>query len=87
MLISAQTTRTAIEEFSDFLTSSPLLEDLANLELSEELEARISHLLHVNSEGQISREEMNELNEYAILENLMGLVKIKAQVKLAQKPQ
>jgi hypothetical protein len=77
-------TRQVHSEFADFLTSNPSLEEIAAFQLSDEAEARISHLLELNRTGQINRDEQQELDDYLHLEHLMRLTKIRAIAKLKQ---
>jgi hypothetical protein len=71
-------------EFTDFMTSSPTLEEIANFRLSDESEARLSALLEANRQGTLTAEEAEELAEYGRLEHLMRLMKYRAYEKLAQ---
>ena len=72
----------AYEEFVEFITSVPTVEQVSQLHLSDETEARISSLLKANCEQTISPEEITELDEYLRLERMMRKAKIRAIEKL-----
>ncbi|MCA0452828.1 MAG: hypothetical protein LCI00_02495 [Chloroflexi bacterium] len=74
---------TPYQEFADFITSSPSLEQIAEYRLSDASESRVSYLLDVNRNGTISKQEQNELDDYTRLEHLMRIVKIRAFAKLS----
>jgi hypothetical protein len=74
--------RTPYQDFAEFMTSSPTLEQIAHYRLSDESEARISYLLEANREGTITPEETDELDDYTRLEHIVRLVKIRAVAKL-----
>ena len=75
----------AYDEFVEFITSSPTLEQIADFRLSDEVEARISSLLEVNRTQTLSPAEAAELDEYIRLEHIMRKAKIRAFEKLDQK--
>ena len=75
--------RQVYSEWIAFITSKPTLEAVANYRLSDESEARINYLLDANREGNLTREERVELDDYIHLEHLMRLVKIRAIEKLS----
>ncbi len=70
--------RTPFQEFADFMTSSPTLKQISEFRLSEESEERINDLLEANRKGTIKPDEHEELEDYARLEHLMRMVKIRA---------
>lgn len=76
---------TPYQEFADFITSSPSLEEITEYRLSHDSEAHISYLLEANRKGTITQQEQNELDDYTRLEHLMRIVKIRAFVKLRHK--
>lgn len=75
--------RTPYQEFADFMTSSPTLEQIAEFRLSDESEAHINDLLAANRDETIKADAKDELDDYARLEHLMRMVKIRAFEKLA----
>jgi hypothetical protein len=70
------------DEFVDFITSSPTLEQIAQFRLSAATKRQISDLLHANQTRQLTAEEQAELDEYLRVEHLMRKVKIRAFEKL-----
>ena len=74
--------RTPYQEFAEFMTTRPTLEQIAEYRLSEVSESRISYLLAANRNETITPEEQDELEDYTRLEHLMRLVKIRAFAKL-----
>ncbi len=74
----------AYEEFVEFITSVPTLEQVSELRLSDATETRISNLLIANREETITPEENAELDEYLRLERIMRKAKIRAIEKLNQ---
>lgn len=76
--------RTPYQEFAEFVTSSPTLEQIAAFRLSDESDAHISYLLQANRDGVLSPEEEAELADYTRLEHLMRIVKIRAYEKLGR---
>ncbi len=75
----------AYEEFVEFITSTPTVEQVSQLRLSAATEERISTLLKANREETITPEESIELDEYLRLERLMRKAKIRAIEKLDQR--
>ena len=71
------------DEFVEFITSIPTVEQVSQLHLSTATEKRISALLKSNREETITAEERIELDEYLRLERLMRKAKIRAIEKLS----
>ena len=74
----------AYEEFVEFITSVPTIEQVSQFHLSDATEARISSLLKANRDETITQEEVVELDEYLHLERIMRKAKIRAIEKLDQ---
>lgn len=72
----------AYNEFVEFITSMPTLDEMSQFRLSYSTEERISFLLERNRQEDISNEEIQELDEYLRLEHIMRQVKIRAFEKL-----
>ena len=70
------------DEFIEFITSSPTLEEISTFRLSEESEAHISQLLERNRTQKLTGQEEAELDEYLRLEHIMRKAKIRAFEKL-----
>jgi hypothetical protein len=73
----------AYDEFVDFITSHPTVEQVAEFRLSEQAEARIRELLDANRTRRLTAEEEAELDEYLRLEHIMRKAKLRAFEKLA----
>lgn len=80
----AITQSTIYEEFVEFITSSPTLEEVASFHLSETADARIEELLDRSRDGTLAPDERLELDDYVRLEHLMRKAKIRAIEKLGQ---
>jgi len=70
----------AVSEVVGFLATNPSPNEVLKFHLSDEAQMRLRRLLALNSEGVLSLEEQEELDELARLEHV--LVMLKAQVAL-----
>lgn len=70
------------DEFAEFVTSSPTLEQIINFRLSPAAEERINELLDANRNRALTAEEQAELDEALRVEHLMRIVKIRAYARL-----
>jgi hypothetical protein len=70
------------EEFMDFMTSSPTLEEIINYRLTDATETHIDHLLQLNRDGALTAEQAMELDDFVRLEHIIRRAKILAQKKL-----
>lgn len=59
----------------DFLTSQPTPEQVAAFRPTQEMQDRLKYLLSRSGEGDISPEEVQELDAYEQIEHLMVLLK------------
>lgn len=59
----------------DFLASQPTPEQIAAFRPTLEMQQRLQYLLARNTEGSITLEEMQELDEYERIEHLIVLLK------------
>lgn len=59
----------------DFLTSQPTPEQVAAFRPTQEMQDRLKYLLSRSDEGDISPEEVQELDAYEQIEHLMVLLK------------
>ncbi len=73
----------AYDEFVEFITSSPPLEEISEFRLSAETEARFSELLEANRNRSLTDLEEAELDEFMRLEHIVRKAKIRAFEKLA----
>lgn len=76
--------RTVFDEVTDFLASDPTPEQIIAYQLPNNLQARVHELLEKNGEGELSEQERGELTDYARIENMMGLLKVKTKIKLTK---
>ena len=58
----------------DFLASQPTPEQIAAFRPTSEMQARLQYLLSCNTEGTITLEESQELDEYEQIEHLIVLL-------------
>jgi len=72
----------AYDEVLDFLTSTPTPEQIIAFRPSQATQARINGLLEANRDGQLTKEERAELDEFEQIEHLMRQLKIRAQARL-----
>jgi len=72
------------EEVFSFLVSSPTLEQIISFRPSETTQARVSYLLEVNRQGDLSREEHAELDEFEQVEHFVRMLKAHAHQLLDQ---
>jgi hypothetical protein len=73
---------TAYDEFVDFVTSSPTLEDVTSFRLSDMTEHHIRELLDKNRNQMLTADEQIELDEYIRVEHIIRMAKIRAYEKL-----
>lgn len=77
--------RSNFEDFSDvieLLTSFPTPEEVLALRPSEKLQHRINELLDKNRTEELQSQEKAEWDQYAYLEHIVRIAKIKATAKL-----
>ncbi len=60
-------------------------EEMLAFHLSDEEQQHIDDLLERNNAGELTREEKNELQQYAEIERTVSLLKAKADIILNQK--
>ncbi len=75
----------AYDEFIEFFTSNPTLEQISEFRLSDASDAHINRLLEANRLGRLDPRDKDELDEYIRLEHLMRKAKLRAFEKLAGK--
>ena len=72
----------AYDEFVEFITSSPTLQQIAEFRFSENTQSLISNLLEANRNGNLADSDEVELDEYLRVEHLVRKAKIRAYEKL-----
>lgn len=73
----------AFDEVYEFLLSAPTPQDVIAFRPSEATQARIAGLLAKSKDGALTLDEQAELDEFARVEHLVRMLKIKAQQKLS----
>jgi len=71
-------------ELTDFLATNPTPEEIVAYELPEDLQARAHELLDKNGEGDLTPQEHDEMMDFARMNAMMRLLKIKMRMKLEQ---
>ncbi len=74
--------RTVFSVITDFLATNPTPESIIAYRLPENLEARAHELLDMNSEGQLSEAEREEMLDFIRVDEMMSLLKAKIKLKL-----
>lgn len=77
----------AYDEFIDFITSLPALEEIVNYTMSPATQARVNELLSTNKSRRLTDSEAAELDDYERLEHMIRRAKIRALEKLEQQKQ
>ena len=72
-------------EFIDFVATGTTPEQVVNFRPSVEAQRRLSELLERNSEGTITDDESEELDEFMLYERMASLAKAKARLILAHR--
>jgi hypothetical protein len=72
-------------EITDFLATAPSAEEIIAFKPSEVLTERLHELLNKNSSGEISPEELEELEEFSRLNHFMRMLIGKTRLKLRDK--
>jgi hypothetical protein len=74
--------RTVFGVITDFPASEPTPEQIIAYRLPPDLEARAHELLERNGEGELSPNEIEEMNDYMRVDDMMSLLKAKTRLKL-----
>lgn len=74
--------RTVFGEITDFLATNPTPEAIIAYTLPDDLQARAHELLDKNGEGDLTPEERDEIMDFARIDQMMSLLKIKMRLKL-----
>ena len=72
----------AYDEYLEFLTSGPSLDDIIDFRPSSETRARAQYLFDNHDADLLSYEEHQELSEYAKAVYFMEMIKLRARRKL-----
>ncbi|MCY4061791.1 MAG: hypothetical protein OXG53_05445 [Chloroflexi bacterium] len=68
---------------TDFLAENPTDEELLAYKLPDDLQARVSHLLYLNRESELTCEQRHELDDYIRADHMIS--RMKTKTKLRQK--
>jgi hypothetical protein len=71
------------DEFVDFITSTPQLEQILSFRPSVLAQTRLEDLLEQKREKTLNEAEKYELNQFLLIEHLVRLCKANARKKLA----
>lgn len=74
--------RSVFSEITDFLATNPTPEEIIAYRLPDDLQARAHELLELNSEGELTGEDRDELLDFVRVEEMMSLLKAKMKLKL-----
>ncbi len=72
----------AIDEILDFVTTAPTLEQIVEFAYSNETVERVTYLNERQNEGELTREEQDELREFDRAAHVMEQLKIRARRRL-----
>jgi hypothetical protein len=72
----------AYDEYVQFVTSAPTLEQILTFRPSSATEERVRYLLHLNRTGKLSPDERAELAEFSRAEELIHNLKVRARRRL-----
>lgn len=72
----------AYDEYLEFLTSAPTLEQIVHFDPSEETKTRIQYLFATQDGKRLTEEEKKELDEYTKAAYFMGMLQVRARRKL-----
>jgi len=78
--------RRAYDEMVDLFARGATSADVLAFRPSEDAKERVRYLLARNGAGNLSEEEAAELNRFGELEQLMQLVKARAQLYIERRP-
>jgi hypothetical protein len=73
--------KTLIDEITDFLLTAPNLEQILAFKYSDRLNQRLEDLLERNKQEALSDDERKEVEEFLVLNNLLAIIKAKAELK------
>lgn len=90
--LSQSSTRTASpqpihQEVTDFLASSPTLEQIINFKISDPAQERLEGMLDKNCEAELTPKERVELDKYLQYRHVMILLKASARRVLNARPE
>ena len=66
---------------TDFLAEDPTDEELLAYKLPDDLQKRVSHLLYLNRESELTCEQRHELDDFVYADNMISLLKTKIRLR------
>ncbi len=67
---------------TDFLAEDPTDEELLAYKLPEDLQERVSHLLYLNRESELTCEQRHELDDYMRANRMISTLKIRTELRM-----
>jgi len=70
---------------TEFLAEDPTDEELLAYKLPDDLQKRVSHLLYLNRESELTCEQRHELDDFVYADNMLSLLKTKTKLRQSGK--
>ena len=70
---------------ADFLADDPTDEELLAYKMPDDLQKRLSHLLYLNRESELTCEQRHELDDLVSADNMISLLKTKIRMRQSGK--
>ena len=67
---------------TEFLADDPSDEELLAYKLPDDLQKRVSHLLYLNRESELTCEQRHELNDYIRANRMITTLKIRTELRM-----
>lgn len=67
---------------TDFLSSDPSDEELLSYKLPDDLQERLSQLLYLNREAELTCEQRHELDDYMRANRMITKLKLKKELRM-----
>ena len=67
---------------TEFLAEDPSDEELLAYKLPDDLQKRVSHLLYLNRESELTCEQRHELNDYIRANRMITTLKIRTELRM-----
>ncbi len=67
---------------TDFLAEDPTDEELLAYKLPKDLQERVSHLLYLNRESELTCEQRHELDDYMRANRMISTLKIRTELRM-----
>ncbi len=77
--------RNVFAVIADFLADDPTDEELLAYKLPDDLQNRVSHLLYLNREAELTCEQRHELDDFVYADNMISLLKTKIKLRQSGK--